>query len=77
MDYAATPPALVDYGRITDQDGRKPVRLESLAADANGNVYLTGDWQTKPGDKPTIRQGKEIERCQRFAFVRLPGEARP
>ncbi len=39
------PSELIDWGRIVDQDGRTPWRIESLAADAFGNISMTGDWR--------------------------------
>jgi hypothetical protein len=36
--------AIVDWGRVIDQSGRTPWRCEGMSADANGHVYMTGDW---------------------------------
>jgi hypothetical protein len=35
---------VTDHGLIEDQDGRRPWRIHSLAADGRGRVYMTGDW---------------------------------
>jgi hypothetical protein len=81
VDVAAQNPEIVDCGSVTDQDGRQPMRLPAIAADARGRVYLTGDWYVKTGDAATTRlqtdrQGKETypaqNRCERFAAVVLP-----
>jgi hypothetical protein len=80
VNLAAAAPGVVDYGRIADQDGRTPMRIPSLAADAEGRVYMTGDWFTKPGDVATTRLTRDAKgnesypaqnRSQRFAFVKV------
>ena len=82
IDVLAEQPKVVDWGRITDQDGRNPERLPALAADADGRIHMTGDWTALPGDKKTTRQNydratqtrswPEVGRSERFATVRLP-----
>jgi hypothetical protein len=72
LDYTAAEPVVMDYGQVTDQDGRKPARLESVAADADGNVYVNGDWLVKPGDKPTLKNGEASDRSERFGVVKVP-----
>jgi hypothetical protein len=80
LDISAEKPQQVDLGRITDKDGRKPMRLPALSADTQGRIYITGDWYTLPGDTATTRLqdrgGKEAyqtqNRCERFAFIQLP-----
>jgi len=56
LDPKATP-AILDHGLIVDQEGRRPWRLPSLAADERGHVYMVGDWRLKPGEKGTLRYG--------------------
>ncbi len=46
---------ITDHGLIVDQDGRRPWRMQSLAADDQGRVYMVGDWYLNPGDKGTQR----------------------
>jgi hypothetical protein len=88
VDITAPKPEVVDYGRITDQDGRRPQRgrITSLAADAEGRVYMIGDWHTRPGDTATTRlqrdrAGNETYpaqgRCERFAYVKVTPPAKP
>jgi hypothetical protein len=80
LDLSAEKPKIVDHGLITDQDGRKPMRIPALTADAAGAIYMTGDWFTKPRDTATTRlqvdkQGNETypaqNRCERFAYVKV------
>jgi hypothetical protein len=40
-----TAAAVTDWGRIVDQSGRTPYRIEGMSADANGHVYMSGDWR--------------------------------
>jgi len=35
---------VTDHGLIEDGEGRRPWRIHSVAADAAGRVYMTGDW---------------------------------
>lgn len=80
IDVWADEPEVVDHGLVVDQDGRRPWRLPSLAADAEGRVYITGDWYTLPGDTQTTRWNPENNgysgtgRAQRFSFIRIPEE---
>ncbi len=79
-------PDVTDYGLVTDQDGRRPWRLPSLAADTQGGIYITGDWFTQGNDTATTRltrdnkTGEETypaqNRCERFAYVKVtpPGK---
>ena len=43
-----------DHGLIVDQDGRKPLRVDSVATDGNGVVFIVGDWQLLPGEKGSL-----------------------
>jgi hypothetical protein len=82
VNWRAEKPQVVDHGRITDQDGRSPMRIPSLAADAEGRIYMTGDWYAKEGDTQTLRLAQDRNtheeiyrtenRCERFAYVKLP-----
>jgi hypothetical protein len=54
LDPAAGYP-ITDYGQIVDQDGRTPWRLPGMMADAQGHVYMIGDWWTKSGDLGSLR----------------------
>lgn len=38
---------ITDHGLIVDQDGRHLTMVESLAADAKGNVFMHGSWDAK------------------------------
>jgi len=68
---------VTDYGRIVDRDGRTPRSIDSLAADAEGRVFMVGDWHILPGDKGTMqiewqtpaREFKKVGRGQFFAFA--------
>lgn len=73
---------VIDLGRVTDQEGRQPRRLPSIAADAEGRIFLSGSWHLKKGDTATTRltnptTGERIapkqDRCERFAYVKLSG----
>jgi hypothetical protein len=37
---------VIDHGRIVDQDNRHVSMIESLAADAKGNVFMLGSWNS-------------------------------
>lgn len=58
-------PSMIDHGLIVDQDGRKPMRIDSLAADGNGRIFMIGDWQLLPGEKGLLlydhQKGRYIE----------------
>ena len=41
------PNQITDHGKIVDQDGRAARMINALAADAEGRVYMTGDWYIK------------------------------
>lgn len=63
-------PVVVDHGRLIDRQARLPRMIESLAADAGGNVFLVGSWTTTaPGE--TTRQ--YIWEGQRFWPGEQPG----
>lgn len=47
--------AVFDHGLIVDGEGRRPWRIQSLAADDAGRVYMTGDWYVKDGEKGLLR----------------------
>jgi len=73
----------IDHGRIIDQDGRTPAYIASLAADANGNIFMDGSWLIKPGDQPTLqfqykaKDGKEYKTLNRgefFAWVNVSND---
>jgi hypothetical protein len=68
-------PRLVDYGELVDQNGRRPQRLGGIAADGEGRVYFVGDWFKLPGEKGSMRDGKERETVHRFGVAELPGLA--
>jgi len=57
--------SLIDLGLIVDQDGRKPVRIESLAVD-RGCLYMVGDWRLLPGE-----EGASMYSPNRNVFERL------
>jgi hypothetical protein len=62
---ALTPDAtVIDHGIIVDQDGRSPLpsRLEQLAADGKGLVFMTGDWSVlNDGERLTRhREGRAV-----------------
>jgi hypothetical protein len=73
---------IMDWGRIIDQDGRTPYRAEAMSADANGHVYMTGDWRctaTDPSNYHTLRRYNgetgpytEIFRGHFFGYVTVP-----
>lgn len=70
---------VADHGRIVDQHDRIPWRIESMAADDHGRVFMTGDWRTLPGDKGTLRHERidgenhytQTRRGQFFSVVEL------
>ncbi len=47
--------AISDHGLLVDGEGRRPWRIESLAADASGRVYLCGDWHLRKGETAVRR----------------------
>lgn len=48
-------PPILDYGLIADQAGRLAYRIPGLAADAQGHVFMIGDWWTLLNDPPNMR----------------------
>jgi hypothetical protein len=82
---------VTDHGRIVDQDGRMPRMIESLAADAEGRVYMSGSWTIKDPREATMQyvwegqdfwpdaapgEFKRMNRGEFLGVVRL-GEPRP
>ena len=45
--------AVLEHGKIVDQDGRTPRMIESLGADAAGRVYMEGSWYIKSEEEAT------------------------
>jgi hypothetical protein len=81
----ATDNAIIDYGLIVDQDGRKPSVLPGMMADKQGHVYTIGDWRTIPGDLGTLLYDwnggdeiyKPLPRGQFFAVANVSIQAHP
>ena len=79
LDPAAGYP-ITDYGLLVDQDGRTAWRLPGMMADAQGHVYMIGDWWTKSGDLGSlryhVRRGQEVyeqlPRGEFFAVAEVP-----
>jgi hypothetical protein len=63
---------VIDHGRILDQDGRWPWRVESMAADANGRVFLIGDWYLLKDEREQVLPGE-----RRRQSLRLPEKWAP
>jgi hypothetical protein len=69
--------AIIDHGKIVDQDGRTPCYTDALATDQAGRVYTTGSWHILPGDQCTlqldwetpVREFRPTKRAQMFAFM--------
>jgi len=69
--------AVIDHGKLVDQDGRAPRHIDSLAADQEGRVYMVGSWHLLPGEQGTlqldweqpIREFHPVKRGQFFAFA--------
>jgi hypothetical protein len=69
--------AVIDHGKIVDQDGREPRHIDSLAADLEGRVYSVGGWHLLAGDTSTLQVDWEtpeldfepVPRAQRFAVA--------
>lgn len=54
---------VTDHGRIVDQDGRTPRMIESLAADAEGRVFMVGSWSIndpKEGAMQYVWEGQDF-----------------
>jgi len=52
---------VTDHGRIVDQDDRHITMVESMAADARGNVFMHGSWDAKsPEEASTAYIWKEL-----------------
>lgn len=68
---------IIDHGRIIDQEGRTPGYLGSLAADEQGNVFMTGSWLLKEDDQPTLKyiydedRYESLSRGEFFAWVNV------
>lgn len=73
------PGEVLDHGGIIDQQGRAARHIDSLAADQEGRVYMTGSWYLLPGEEGTlqltwdqpVREFKPVKRGQYFACVEL------
>lgn len=50
-----------DHGLIVDQDGRKPLRVDSVATNGNGVVFIVGDWQLLPGEKGSLLYNRKTK----------------
>ena len=59
---------IIDHGLLYDQDGRQPWRLEGMAADAAGHVYISGDWHRLPNDPapPMLRYERSRDGQERY-----------
>jgi hypothetical protein len=62
---------------VVDQDGRTPIRVQSLAADGRGRVYMVADVALLPGERDSdkaavrtyFRKGQDVlERLDRGLF---------
>jgi len=68
---------IVDHGRIIDDAGRTPGMIESLAADKNCNVFMSGSWLIKSGDQPTLQYNYDekkfnaLKRGEFFAWTNV------
>jgi hypothetical protein len=66
---------VTDHGLIEDEGGRRPWRIHSLAADAAGRVFMTGDWYCSEaegmrryaGEKDGKPVYQPLRRAQMFA----------
>jgi hypothetical protein len=52
---------VVDYGRIVDQAGRTPYRIEGMSADTHGHLYLSGDWRVNPNANSANTPGEPAD----------------
>jgi hypothetical protein len=77
LSVALDSPHVVDHGRVMDQDGRTPIRVQSLAADGRGRVYMVADVALLPGERDSdkaavrtyFRKGQDVlERLDRGLF---------
>ena len=75
--------AVTDHGALSDRDGRIPIRINALAADEAGRVYMVGDWTLLPDEQGSQRywgqvgqfRFDETDRGLRFAVVDLSAAA--
>ncbi len=77
FDYTSGKPDVIDYGAIADDSGRVPLRIESLAADSDGHVFMVGDWRTLRDDPTTLlsQAGNTytpVSRAEVFAVGEIP-----
>lgn len=82
IGYTDDKAEVADYGAIVDDKGRVPRRLESVAADSKGRVYMVGDWGTIAGDATSLVNRTNdpylvAGRAQFFATGELPPEKAP
>lgn len=47
--------AVIDHGKIVDQDGRAARMINSLAADENGRVFMMGSWYVKSPKEASLQ----------------------
>lgn len=47
--------SIIDHGAIIDQEGRTPRMINSMTADDNGNVYITGSWYINSYREATLQ----------------------
>jgi hypothetical protein len=68
--------AISDHGIIVDQEGRRPIRIDSLAVSGKGWVFMVGDWQSRKEKSMLYDHKREryvkLPYAQFFAVVRLP-----
>lgn len=65
---------VTDHGRLIDRAGRTPAYIGSLAADAKGNVFMSGGWTTKPGDTPSLKFIYRTAEGREYAPLEHPGD---
>lgn len=65
---------LTDHGKLIDKEGRTPAYIGSLAADAKGNVFMSGGWLTKPGDAATMMYLFKDSKGKVYGPLEHPGQ---
>lgn len=76
--------AVIDHGKIVDQDGRTPRHIDSLASDQEGRVYMVGSWhllQEEPGTRQwdweqPVSGFRRVKRGQFFSFADVSQDLR-
>lgn len=65
---------IIDHGKLIDKKGRTAAYIGSLAADENGNVYMSGSWLIKEGDQASLQFIYKASDGKEYGPLEHPGQ---